>query len=763
MAHFCRIALCVALLGLVWLRGAAAQQQANGGAKAPAANSEEPEAKEMPVVEVKNPAVEAILETKPSTPSERVRAAKILSELDRPDLAKQFLQQVLDAKLNSEQLAALGSEFGAGVFVRLSARADLAPEAGQLADAVLEAVNQQLQAPKRIAGLIQQLSSPSADARYAAMASLREAREAAVGPLVAVLADPARAAEHANVRAALLRLGADAVPPLLGILYSPDTRWKVAAIGVLAELGVRESVYELVAALASPESDLAVRAAAKDAVEMLTGRVPTQAEAVELLVRQARRYFDGTELLPEKVPGKVELWTWDNKSKQPVAEQLSAEDASLTLAARLAADAYAIAPDEEPVKLLHLATLLERAKYAGGLGKPLDEAAGKPAGVVAAFGPKVVEKLLAYVLEANHAPAAAAAARILGNIGTGGDVLGASGEPSPLVRALRSSDRRVRLAAAAAILRLAPDRPFPGSSYVPEVLTFLASTSGARRALVASPTSVQALKIGGFLESLGYQTDIAMTGDQLLRQALASPDYELVFVDSTLDGPPVQLLLQQLRHDCRTADLPVGVFARAGDEARAEHLVRHDPLAMALPRVHELESARWQVQHLMALTGRGNVGQTERLEEAGEALELLTSIASGPDQEVYRLKGAEQAALTALYVPGLTARAIALLGALGTAESQTALVDLASRNRLPLESRKAAALAFGRAVERRGILLTTQQILHQYDRYNQSESADVPTQKVLGMILDCIEAPTRSTRPAEGAATAPAATQGKDG
>jgi hypothetical protein len=51
--------------------------------------------------------------------------------------------------------------------------------------------------------------------------------------------------------------------------------------------------------------------------------------------------------------------------------------------------------------------------------------------------------------------------------------------------------------------------------------------------------------------------------------------------------------------------------------------------------------------------------------------------------------------------------------------------------------------AFRRSIQARGILLTTQQILRQYDRYNASESQDRSTQQVLGLILDCIEAPSR--------------------
>ena len=50
------------------------------------------------------PAVAAIMATKPATPGEKVRAAKILAGLDRPDLAKQMLAEVLAANLDQKQL-----------------------------------------------------------------------------------------------------------------------------------------------------------------------------------------------------------------------------------------------------------------------------------------------------------------------------------------------------------------------------------------------------------------------------------------------------------------------------------------------------------------------------------------------------------------------------------------------------------------------------------------------------------------------------------
>ena len=73
-----------------------------------------------------------------------------------------------------------------------------------------------------------------------ALAGLQEAQGAAIGPLVAVLADPARAAEHANVRTRVGHDGPAGREPLVAVLQSADPKLMVQAILVLMEMGNRE-------------------------------------------------------------------------------------------------------------------------------------------------------------------------------------------------------------------------------------------------------------------------------------------------------------------------------------------------------------------------------------------------------------------------------------------------------------------------------------------------------------------------------------------
>jgi len=133
-----------------------------------------------------------------------------------------------------------------------------------------------------------------------------------------------------------------------------------------------------------------------------------------------------------------------------------------------------------------------------------------------------------------------------------------------------------------------------------------------------------------------------------------------------------------------------------------------------------------------------NFAAGAELSRASQALQWVGQLLDGhaPYDELRR--DAKRAGRT-LYNPPLAAASVRVLALLGTAGSQQALVDFASQRAIPIESRRQAAEAFAASVGRFGILLTTTQILRQYDRYNASETADRDTQQVLGQLLDALE------------------------
>jgi len=721
------------LLGLVGVSGTAAAQ--------------DPADPPDPTVSVPDsPAVLAVLETKPATPREWVKAAHVLARLGRPDLAKQFLGRVIQAGLDEKQLVALGDELGSPLFNDLASREELQPEAKQVTEAVLGATVRALQAPDRLKGLIGQLGDPSPDAQARAFAGLKEAGRPAVLALIETLGDRGRNRLHPYARAALVQMGRESVGPLLATIDAPDAALAAQAIRVLGTMKVREACPLLLRPYASEQSDAAVRRAAAAALKHVLGHLPGRDQTVELLAARAKAYFYGRQPIRPDADDQVTIWEWDPQQKGPVSRLEAPEDAGRARAARLARDAFALAPNDPEVRRLYLTTLLEQAAYEAGLDRALQPGGHPAADEAKRFGAAVLEDVLEQAMASGHPAAATAAARLLGHLGTPEGLLGDAVRPTALARALRHPDRPLRMAAAEAVVRLKPERPFAGASYLAPTLAFFAGTSGARRALVAEPSIERARELVGGLTQLGYEVSTAGSGREVLALTARWPDYELALIDPSINRPEIYLLLQRLRQDPRTADLRVGLIARSGHLARAEELAARDPLVLAFSRPHDEVAVAWQVERLGTLAPRGFVPFEARQNQAGTALDLLAEL-NGREDSPFDLRAAEPALLRALYVPALSPKAAELLAALNSAGSQRALVDLASRWTLPIEMRAAALEAFGRSTRRHGILLTSEEILRQYDRYNQSESLDRPTQAMLGLILDCLEAPSK--RPPE--------------
>jgi hypothetical protein len=744
------VVLMLAICGSLWAQDEAPAKKPakKAAAAAPkAAPSTAPGDDNLPTIEVPNPAVEAILANNPRTIEELTRSAKILADLGRPDLAKGFLRRVLASEPGQKQLAAMVEQYGSAMFTAMAGRVDLNPEGKQLAALALSAAERQSRDPQRLEALVRQLQDPSPDARYAALDSLAQARGAAVGPLLAVLADPGRAAEHDNAKAVILRLAGDAVRPLVGALECENPRIVARAAEMLSALNAQAAADFLLAPYASAQSSAEVRKAAGDALRSLIDQMPSRREAARRLAERAGEYFNRRHPLHEDIDGQLDIWTWDEAARGPVARRVPADDARRMLAARYAREAYAVQPDEESVRLVYLATMLEQASFAAGLGNPLPSQQGSPAATAAAFGPNVLESVLALAVKDGHPAAATAAARLLGKVGSAGQLLYRSALPGPLVEATRNPDRRLRLAAAEAILRLKPTEPFAGSNQVTEALAFLIHTSGRSRALVADPSREEARRVAGYLSAMGYQVDTATQGRDVVRMAIDCPDYELVLVAASLQGPSVDILLQQLRHDCRSALLPVGVLARDGQMEHAKQLVGDDPLALALIRPHRQQDAKGEAEQVLSLAGASGVGSAERGQQAASALAMLQDLAASP-ATIFDVRRYEPAILAAQGVPELAARSAVALGDLGSARSQKALVDQASQTALPLPVRQAALAAFRCSTEKYGILLTTDAIRQQYARYNQSAELDAQNQRIFSQILDALEAPARRLKAA---------------
>ena len=701
---------------------------------------------EEALFEQEDPAVQAVLESNPQTPADALRAVITLLDLGAPEAAQGMLAKLLQADLDNNARADLARTLGSGELLRLTAQPALDADAKTFVQSLLIAADERSRDPERLARLIAQLDSPDAAVRRAAIVDLREGKTDAVAALLAALADPQRAEQHPQLKVALREMGSMAVGPLMGAMTTNDPRLKADAIELLGALGANEATMFLVGPSVAAD-DPQVRDAARLALERLLGAAPSAAEAQRVLYQQVKKFFERIRPLEPDHEGLVELWSWNDRTQQAAPQSLLADEVAIQYAARLTPWLVALDPEQPELRRLHFTAQLEAAKLQQDYAQPLPN--DSPARTTAAaLSIADLEEVLQFAQQRGYYGAAAAVCEILGAVATPEILISADGSPAPLVQAVQQGDRRLKFAALAAVMQLASPFPYPGSSHVADALGYFTATAGERRAVVAHPRAAKAQNLAALLGMLAYETEVVYRGEQLFDIAKQSADFELVLVHTIIDEPLLGELLSRLRRDPRTAHLPVGIIAPLDALPWARELAARDSLTEAFVPPQDAESLAFYVEQLDQRRGRNRISPEEREQQAAQALAWIGRLAAA-DQGFYELRRLTPEVQRALEVAPLSVRAASVLSQLGTPAGQRALVDLASRAVGRLELRQAAAAAFQRSVAEHGILLTTPEIVHQYDLYNASAAADRATQQLRGLILDALESKTRGKSESE--------------
>jgi len=689
-----------------------------------------------------DPVVLALLGTNPATPSELLRAAKILVDLKHESIARTMIDRILTQRLDDTTLADLEEEFGAATLLRLASVPALKPASATLVDKILNAVDRTARDPAQLTDLIARLTADASDAELVAViAALRAGKDAAAAALVTALADPARAADRREIGAALVELGSDATGPLLALLETAPADVAVEALHVLGRSPDPVVGDYLMAPAFAADSPTAVQAAARRALRAQYGEIPSAGQAAARL-RDKTQSLLKQSYVPTGEPRiagatPAALYRWDAAKRQLTAETSTTEASDAVAAIRLAGEARRILPDNLTLRRLQLLALAQAA-FEAGLAPSKAPYSASARKAIATTNTAELSDLLDFALAEGYPAAAAEATRLLGASGETHLLYANSPQLSPLAKAVAHPDRRLRYAALGAILALDPDRPFPGSSRVTDALDYFARSSGAPKALIVAWHKEEASRLAGLAAGLGYEPDYTTDGAAAARLAQTLGDYEFALVDMAVGGATSGQFLQRLRVDPRTAELPVAISAIYDENLAAERLARLVPPAVAVPRPHTVDGLAYELKLLARESNRGIVSREERAAQCAQSLRWIGRLAER-GQSLYDLRRLDAAVLATLDAPEVTEICLAVLARLNTVRSQLALAEVASRQAAPIGIRQAAARGFGESVRRCGTLLTTDQIVAQYERYNASVTADKETQKVLASILDSIE------------------------
>ncbi len=706
--------------------GLRAQQGANGDDSAPS---------------LQTPPEESPLLVEPKTPEESFEATVLMVRLASPGLARQYLQQFMDANPDDDTLLALRDKHGPAIFLKLATMNELKPLSTQLLNRVNTAFRRRDEDPRRIDQLISQLSGTPQE-RDVALVALKSTGTSAIPRMLKHLGNADRVEEHDAIVYALVAMGDVAVAPMLGALESPNDVLRSSVLTVLGYLGTREIVPHLWKPAFSPEEIPSIRLSARRALARILHASPERVDqvspfgAAQELRDQARQHFNRTYPWKAEEDGNVEVWTWSPQQETIVSHRLSPAAASNYRAARLARQALALSPENEESQSLYIATTLGFAAEAAGWDSGLPTGPGTPHDVALSAGADVVGDALSLALEGHNSAAAIAALQVLGQNGSRQQLHGHQARTSPITVALNYPDQRVQFAAATAILQLDPIESFTGAPRVMSVLARSLQDTGNPGVVVVHGDPQQARTLAGTMGELGYEARVALSGRDGFRIASTRNDIELVILHLNVIRWPLSQTIANFRADARTAGLPIVIYGPEQLRGEATSLMRKYPLVTYVGESSTAANLDVQLQPFLSGLRTPPMSPQQRQAMQSEALYWLAHIASGRRTGIYDLREVQDILLDLANDPDLAPNALLTLSAVPTPEAQRHLHEIAVNAQRDAAIREAAALQLAYHIQRYGLLLSTGEVNQIELAWKASQSPELTTalSSIMGLL-----------------------------
>jgi hypothetical protein len=715
--------LCCLLL-LAWCPVAGAQDPPPAATAAPAIDLAE--------AARRSPAVAAVLDMPHEAPPDALSAVFTLLDLREYDVASELLKPLIDANLSAADKAALGRRFGTARIMALARKAEEHKIAGgrEFAQSVLAATAAEAAKPETLKQLVTNLANVDPTIRHAARNDLAATGVPGVVAALEHLAQATDPRERTQLLRGLAQSSPVADPLVIAALAKGQGKFRRDVAELAGHLHLLEAIPWLATIAAGGDADIDVVATAQAALQRMGLPVPDEYDALATVKRELERVDAG--IPTDSLPNETGLWwSFDPTTKKLTSVELINCDRRSLIHSRLAANLLVLPNASAADRQLAIISAIEAAYVLK------QQPAPEIAQLAAALPTSELTAALATAIKSDRINAAIACVNLLADRADPAGLESLDGTSSPLAQAVAHPNRRLKFAALTAVMKLKPNRSFAGASYVPTALWQLAQGAGTEQAVVGAPNPNHADNWAGNLRALGYDAIPTFTGIELIQQSLAAPRIELILVDSDIGSPLVREVVYQLRAQPRLANTPVAVLLASSDLHLGQQLAAVDKHLLAVSRPRSPEAMKSLVERLTTLGGTP-LSADERTAQARQAIQWLGQLfeADLPYDELRR----ESAILEqAVYNPDLTKVALATLAHVGTAGSQRTLVDFASLETQPLELRQLAVDAFAKSRQRYGVLLSTQEIALQYDRYNASENATPEVQQLLGRVLDILE------------------------
>ena len=724
----CALSVVVALAFAVAVLGShASAQDAKKAEKAP---------DEAPAPPPRKPA--PIYTKTPTTPMEFWDAADYLMRTGQFEDAVPYLNQFLQSNPDDATLLDVRDRYGVKSILQLQDHRATKGLADTIVQKLGDASRRHATNPERIARFVGVLTKSREEQDYA-VERLREAGPFAIPALVHELLKPSLSpASRALLVRNIGRLDRSTVPALIAVLDAAPSRPGLAsdAAEALAQIGDVRAVPALTIMAATPPTTSGTALAARRAIATITGR-PFDAQprsAARTLVDEARRYHVHAIRFPSE---SVLIWVWDDAAQAPVPKTVSRSEAEAEFGVKLARAALAADPSDRAAQVVLVSLILEKAAERVGFTNYPANDPGNTFAAATAAGPTVLGDVLRQAIADGKMDLAALAANALGKV-TETNALAVDGHVNPLVEALSAPSRRVRFAAARALVNLDPRGAFAGSSRVVPALAQFLGSQAPPRAVVIDGNVPRGSQLSGYLKALGYEPVLEPTGQDGFRVATESADVELIVIDHHMISGSWRLhdTLANLRADARTAGLPVYVVGPLAREADLFSLRERFPGVKFIVTPTNAEILKQQLT--IAGLGRSEtLAPEERAGYAREAAALLAQVAGRPNSPFERdLERIEPTLTAALANAGTQLDAVTALGDVPRPAAQRGLADVLLDLGQPAPLRLGAAQQLAKSIQRFGPLVAADQEPKLLETFNRE--TDPALRAALGAVIGAL-------------------------
>ncbi|MDI6732634.1 MAG: HEAT repeat domain-containing protein [Planctomycetota bacterium] len=469
-----------------------------------------------------------------------------------------------------------------------------------------------VRSPEQIKALVAELDGPF-DKKWGAINTLSAVGQRAVPYLIEQLADKSDI-KRATTMLALEKIGSEGVLPLIEALHSKSMMIRQNTAIVLGVIKDERALPALKRVYETKEESDEVRKFVSEALQKITRMdVRMLNPAKQYYYELAEKYYYSHSSVMINLYGEYVFWRWNDETDS--LEMTETPDFAFNelLSEECCYDGLRLDDTYEPLWSLLLCVLLAKYNEAdwalqtamkkNKTGEIADDVLKRLQSdllkmqenlTTSSLGSRrYLYKALNRSLGDNNADVSALCLKALGEVGSSKDLPTIAVKKkdvippigTPIVEALIHSDKRIRYAAAEALIKINPPEPFPNVDKVIPIINDALGESGVRIVLLIEPSPEIRTSLRGELVRQNCFVTEALSAEEGLKMAKRFPTKDLIILNNKTANEVVfsvdilvrkekysETVFDSLKDDIRSRGIPLIMTGSKEDLERAKNI-----------------------------------------------------------------------------------------------------------------------------------------------------------------------------------------------